>query len=87
MTPETFNTFHALLVFLSTTFTEIIWVLYIRRTSSGKALAAALFSMTLVVVGAYVVISYIENNWYLVPAAVGSFIGTIAAVRYDKKQK
>lgn len=87
ISPETFNILHALLVFLSTTFTEVLWVFYIRRTTSGKALQAALFSTTLVVVGAYVVISYIENKWYIVPAGLGSFIGTILAVRYDRKQK
>jgi len=32
-----------------------------------------------------VVVGYVENQWYLIPAVFGALIGTYSAVKYDKR--
>lgn len=82
-----FNWFEAILIFLATTFSDILWVFYIRRTSEGKAVAAALFSASIVLLGGLVVLAYVGNMWYLIPAALGAFVGTIITVKFDIRDK
>ncbi len=82
-----FNFFEAVLVFLATTVSDIIWVFYIRRTSSGKALSAAFSSSILILVGGLVIVAYVGNQWYLIPAAMGAFLGTILTIKFDSRDK
>jgi len=74
-----------LIVFLSIIVLDIIWVLYIRRVSQGKAVSASLYAVTVYLLSSFVTISYIENNYLLIPAALGAIIGTYTAVKIDKK--
>lgn len=76
----------AILVFFSTLTSDLLWAVYIRRTTEGKALRAAVYSGFIVLLGAIVVSSYIENSWYLFPAIIGAIIGTYIVVRFDKKK-
>ncbi len=81
------NWLEAALIFLATTASDILWVFYIRRTSEGKAIAAAAFSSLIVLLGGLVVLAYVDNMWYLIPAALGAFIGTIITIKFDIKIK
>jgi len=82
-----FDWFRAVLIFLATAFSDILWVLYIRRTSEGKAIAAAIFSSLIVLLGGFVILTYIGNKWYLVPAALGAFVGTVITIKFDLRNK
>jgi|GEM_PF-491851 hypothetical protein len=73
------------LVFLATLVSDILWALYIRRASSGHAFSAATFSLLIVLLGGFAVTEYVDNAAYLIPAALGAFIGTIITVRWDVK--
>lgn len=81
------NWIEAILIFLATTVSDILWVLYIRRTSEGKAIAAASFSASIVIIGGLVVLAYVGNTWYLVPAALGAFVGTLITIKFDLRNK
>ena len=72
-----------LLIFTSTAIADIIWVFYIRRIGEGKALSASLFGTAIWLLGAYVVVNYVKDVKLIIPAALGSFVGTYIAVRYD----
>ncbi len=82
-----FDWWKAILIFLATGVSDILWVLYIRRTGEGKAISAALFSTSIVVLGAFVILTYIGNNLYLIPAAIGAFLGTVVTIKFDLKNK
>ena len=81
------NWLEVLLIFFATTFSDILWVFYIRRTGEGKALSAAFFSSILVLVGGLVIVAYVGNQWYLIPAALGAFVGTILTIKFDLREK
>ncbi|MFA6407745.1 MAG: hypothetical protein WCV80_03515 [Candidatus Paceibacterota bacterium] len=73
----------ALLVFGATVISDMLWAFYIRRTNDRKALSAALFSAVIVLSGGLIVVAYVENNWYLLPAAMGAFVGTFISIHID----
>ena len=78
------NPYRAVAVFVSMTILDILWALYIARVGEKKPLSSACMATFMWVFGAFVVVSYTEDPVYLVPAAIGSFIGTYFAVKYDR---
>jgi len=74
----------ALMVFGATVLSDMLWAFYIRRTNEGKVFWAALFSAIIILSGGLVVVAYVDNNWYLVPAALGAFVGTVISIAADK---
>ena len=79
------NWLEVILIFLATAVSDVLWVFYIRRTSKGKAISAAAFSSFIVLLGGLVVLAYVDNMWYLIPAALGAFAGTIISIKLDIK--
>lgn len=64
---------------------DILWVYYIRRSGQGKAAGAASFATLILLCGSFVTISYTSDHRMVIPAAIGSFIGTYLAVRLDTR--
>jgi len=83
---EGLNLFKFLLVFIATGVGDMFWTFYIRRTGEGKALQASLFSAIIMITGGIVIITYVENKWYLVPAALGALAGTYFTVKRDSSR-
>jgi branched-subunit amino acid ABC-type transport system permease component len=79
------NWLEVILIFLATAVSDVLWVFYIRRTNKGKAISAAAFSSFIVLLGGLVVLAYVDNIWYLIPAALGAFAGTIISIKLDIK--
>jgi hypothetical protein len=84
---ENFEILTALFVFIATGVADVIWVLYIRRVNQGKALASSIFGVIIWFLSAAVVVEYVENKWYLIPAGLGAFIGTYCMVHLESKEK
>lgn len=61
---------------------DILYALYVLCVSRQQALTASGISAVLYSLGAYGVMNYLHNIWYLVPLACGAFVGTYVAVRY-----
>ena len=80
------NIYEALFVLVATAGGDILWALYIRRTNEGAALSAALFSSLIILIGALVITTYIQNSWYLVPTVLGGFAGTFLTVKIDGRK-
>lgn len=72
----------ALIVFCVYVLFDILYALYVICVSRRQALRASTISSVLYSLGAYGVMNYLENPWYLIPLACGAFIGTYLAVRY-----
>jgi hypothetical protein len=60
--------------------TDAIWARYVSAIASSSKLEAAIWGVLVIVLGAYVVISYVADKRMLVAAAIGAFIGTYLAV-------
>ncbi len=73
----------AILVLIGTTISNVLSIFYIRRTDQGKALPASFFASLLVLIGGSIVIIYVENKLYLIPAIFGTFLGTFISIKYD----
>lgn len=74
-------------VFIAMFFTDVLFAMYVRRTSQGKALQAASFGALIFVFAGFVVVGYVSNLWLLIPAALGSFVGTYTVVTYDTRKE
>lgn len=81
------NTLRIIGVFVAMAVTDLIWVFYIRRVNQGKAFQAALTSPLLLLLGAFIVINYMENKWYLLPTLLGAFVGTFLATKFDSEKR
>lgn len=79
---EEFNWFTAATVFVVYVLFDILYALYVLCVSRQQAVAASLISSALYSLGAYGVMSYLHNAWYLIPLALGAFVGTYLAVKY-----
>jgi len=86
-TINTLDPLIALAVFAATAAGDVLWALYIRRIDQGRALSAGFFSALIVLFGGIVIAQYVENKWYMAPAAVGAFVGTLITVRRDAVKK
>lgn len=73
-----------ILVFVAMTVLDFIWAVYTKSVSDNKPLLASAFAVGIVVVGAFVTISYVANHWMLIPAGLGAFAGTWIAVQFSK---
>jgi hypothetical protein len=76
-----------ILVFVAMIATDYIWSEWMKSVSEKKAIRAGLFSIGTVLAGSFVIISYIENPKYLIPACLGAFVGTYISVRYNGKKE
>lgn len=84
---ENFSWATAATVFVVYVFFDILYALYVICVSRKQALAASAISSVLYSLGAYGVMNYLDNPWYLLPLACGAFIGTYIAVRYMDWEK
>jgi len=69
-------------VFLVYVLFDILYALYVMCVSGKRAFSASVISAVLYSLGAYGVMNYLHNPWYLVPLACGAFLGTYVAVRW-----
>jgi Na+/H+ antiporter NhaD/arsenite permease-like protein len=74
-----------LAVILIAMINDIIWVLYIRKSSQGKAFQAAAWGAVLYAAGMVVVMGILSDHRFLISATAGSFAGTYWAVKLSKK--
>lgn len=77
-----FSWWTALTVFVVYVVFDVLYALYVICVSRRQAIAASLISSVLYSLGAFGVMSYLQNAWYLIPLALGAFLGTYIAVKY-----
>lgn len=62
------------------TVSDYTWTKYVSGISHGVPLEAAIWSVAVIVLGAFVVVSYVDDRRLILPAAIGAFIGTYFGV-------
>lgn len=80
-----FSWWTALTVFGVYVVFDILYALYVIAVSRQQAVYASAISSALYSLGAYGVMTYLHNPWYVIPLACGAFIGTYVAVKYMGK--
>ena len=59
---------------------DFIWAKYIASITGADAWVAGVWGMATVVLGAFIVLSYVGDKRMIIPAGIGAFLGTYFAV-------
>ncbi len=79
--------FKMLLILLAMIVVDIVWTIYISSVALKKPMLAGIASSVSLVINSFVVVSFVNNYWYIVPACIGTFIGTYVAVNWVKHRQ
>lgn len=72
------------MIFVTYVVIDILYAMYVICVGKRQPINAAVVSSFLYSLGAYGVISYSKNPLYVVPLAVGAFLGTYLVVKYNE---
>lgn len=64
----------------ATALSDWVWANYMLGVTSRMALEASLWASAVIILGAFVVLSYVDDKRLIIPAAIGAFIGTYLAL-------
>lgn len=70
----------AVAVFAATIVSDFVWAKYMASVARGDALSASSWAVGVIILGAFLVLSYVHDKRLVIPAATGAFIGTYLAV-------
>lgn len=74
-------------VFLILFILDLAWSFYLNNVKQGNPTSSASWAAFLYLLGASATISWVNNPWMLVPAAVGAFAGTYVGVWWNKRKE
>jgi hypothetical protein len=83
----TINPLIALGVTCSTATTDAVYVLFTSAVSARRRIAAANWSSLWYLLSAFAVISYTTNAYYVLFAALGSWLGAFGAVSWLRRNR
>lgn len=69
-----------LLVFSANLVNDVLAVSFIRCVENGYAYLAGLVSVAILILYALTLCLVVKSPWYLLPAGVGAFLGTVMMV-------
>jgi hypothetical protein len=75
------------LIFIATVLVDIAWTLYLIKVEERNAVQSGFWAVVIYLLGAFVVLSYTTNHFLVIPAVIGSFIGTAGTVWYKKSKE
>ncbi len=64
---------------------EALYVYWVYVVAELRAARAANVSTLMHLLGAFGVISYTQNQWYIIPLVIGAWIGTYLVVKFKAK--
>lgn len=76
-----------ILIFIATIVVDVAWTLYMIKVEERKAIQSGIWAVVIYLLGALVVLSYSTNHLMLIPAVLGSFIGTAGTVWVKKRKE
>ena len=74
----------AILIFFVDSVVSFAWAECIKSIGEKKVIASGLWAGVLTLCGAFTIINYTANNWFLIPAVAGAILGTCLSVKYKK---
>lgn len=80
-----FNIVTAILVFFTYVVIDILYALYIIFVEKRQAFYSAMVSSLIYSLGAIGILSFSKNYYYIIPLALGAFLGTYFTVLIKKE--
>lgn len=71
-------------IFVIMALVDYVYARYTYHIAEGNAPQSAIFSMAIIVLGGFGIITYTTDPWLLIPAALGAGWGTYWTVRISK---
>lgn len=69
-------------VFVALAALDFFWARYTQAITNKRAVFAGAYAIVILALGGFSVISYTTDHTLLIPACLGAFVGTFAAVRF-----
>lgn len=82
-----FNWLLAFGLFIASSLLDAIFALYTVAIIDTKPLKAANLSLLTYILEAAGVVNYVKNKWYLIPLALGAFVGSYIVVKREEMKK
>ena len=79
-----FNFLTALLVLVAYCVLDAMYAYYTVKLTEKRAVSAATVGALMHFIIAFGVLSYVQNFLYVIPIAIGSWVGTYTMVRYEQ---
>lgn len=67
-------------VFVATGISDYVWANYMGSVAKSNPVVASNWAFLVIVLGAFVVVSYVSDRRLILPAAIGAWIGTYLAI-------
>jgi hypothetical protein len=83
---ENFNINTAILVFFTYVLIDVLYALYIIFVEKRQAFYSAVVSSLIYSFGALGILSFSKNVYYIIPLALGAFLGTYVTVLVKKNK-
>lgn len=76
----------AAVIFIVYLVVDGLWTLYLKAAADNKKWLAANVSTAIRVLTVYGVVSYTQNNFYVIPLFAGAWLGTFLIVHFESKK-
>jgi hypothetical protein len=74
-------------VFLILAVADVCWTYYFIKISERKSVEAGIWGSAIYLCSAFGILSYTEDRTLVIPAVLGSFLGTYLTVEYKKHKE
>lgn len=74
----------AIILFVFYLVFDILYAQYIIAVGESKAVKSATISAILIVLSLYGTIEVVKNYWYIIPVAMGCWLGTYLTIKFQK---
>jgi hypothetical protein len=78
-----FNWLTALVVFVASTLLDAVFAVYIFAINKKQPHLAGIMSFFTYMLMAIGIVNYVQNKWYILPTALGAYLGTYGVVKYE----
>lgn len=82
-----FSTLKFFLIMIAMALADVCWTLYFIDVEERRAHAAAFWSAMIILVTAFTVTNYVENQIYIAAAFLGAYLGTYVTIRWKSHQE
>lgn len=71
-------------VFVGVIVLDYVYAEYTKAAADRNAIVSSNMAMFLIVITGFVTSCYVINQWLLIPAAAGAWVGTYLSIKYGK---
>jgi hypothetical protein len=72
-------------VFLGMAAQDFVWAYYTLALTAHQSIRAGFYASGIILIGGFVTVSYVNDHYLLIAAALGAFVGTASASKLLKR--